>query len=533
MKKTWIWILVCALLVAVLPLSAGAQAPAGEPVASAEELAAMEPDGTYYLSADVTVTGEWQYAEFKGTLDGNGHTISLDGATLSGGLFAILNGATVKNLSVQALSDVAFTQYSTVDSFGVVAARAIGDVTLQNLVVQADAQVNSASSDFGGLVGNARYGSLSVSGCVYSGRIGSEDARCRFTGGILGSTWTGVTDLSITNCVTYGAYIGLGYTGGLIGSVQEDGNQGVTNLTLQYNINYADVNAGDAENAGGIIGYRCAPDGGSTRILNNINYGYVTCAASNGKVGGIGGNFKQFGPPADNDNDNEISGNINYGDMKSVQVSPIYNNFYYYYNNTWPRDPRPAAVNNYTVEMTDSGENPVPVTTDVLNDGTLDALNAAYPGTYAMLDGRITLIWALEAGYTAVLPAAQEPAYRGYQLSAPTEDGKRGIRFVATLNDLDCADAVGIQIRAITATGQSRLWLQDTDVVYTSVLADGARVTPADFDPEDQYLYTAMLGNIPVSEGSITFEIRTFVVKDRATAYSPATTVTVDMSAAE
>ena len=110
MKKTWIWILVCALLVAVLPLSAGAQAPAGEPVASAEELAAMEPDGTYYLSADVTVTGEWQYAEFKGTLDGNGHTISLDGATLSGGLFAILNGATVKNLSVQALSDVAFTQ---------------------------------------------------------------------------------------------------------------------------------------------------------------------------------------------------------------------------------------------------------------------------------------------------------------------------------------------------------------------------------------------------------------------------------------
>ena len=172
------------------------------------------------------------------------------------------------------------------------------------------------------------------------------------------------------------------------------------------------------------------------------------------------------------------------------------------------------------------------MTTDVLNDGTLDALNTAYPGTYAMLDGRITLIWALEAGYTAVLPAEQEPEYLGYQLSAPTEDGKRGIRFVASLNDLDCADAVGIQIRAITATGQSRLWLQDTDVVYTSVLADGARVTPADFGSENQYLYTAMLGNIPVSEGSITFEIRTFVVKDGATAYSLATTETVDVSAA-
>ena len=529
MKKTWIWILVCALLVAVLPLSAGAQAPAGEPVASAEELAAMEPDGTYYLSADVTVTGEWAYAEFKGTLDGNGHTVYLDGATLSGGLFAILNGATVKNLSVQALSEATFILPSNVDSYGVIAARAIGNNTVENVVVQANIlQMETTVKDVGGLVGNLRAGSLTLRNCVYAGVIGSgRSGYGNFVGGILGSTWNGAVNLSITNCVTYGAYSGQNHCGGVIGGIPQDDDHGVTNLTLQYNINYADVvNTGGAENAGGIIGYRCAPDGGSTRILNNINYGDVMCAASNGKVGGIGGNFKQWGTPADN----EISGNINYGAMNSVQVSPIYNNFYY---SPWASDPRPAAVNNYTVEMTDSGENPVPPTTAVLNDGTLAALNAAYPGTYAMLDGRITLIWALEAGYTAVLPAEQEePAYLGCQLSAPTEDGKRGIRFVATLNDLDCADAVGIQIRAITATGQSRLWLQDTDVVYTSVLADGAPVTPADFDSEDQYLYTAMLGNIPVSEGSITFEIRTFVVKDGATAYSPAKTVTVDVSAA-
>ena len=530
MKKTWIWILVCALLVAVLPLSAGAQAPAGKPVASAEELAAMESNGTYYLSDDVTITGEWQYAEFKGTLDGNGHTVYLDGATLSGGLFTVLNGATVKNLSVQALSEATFILPSNVDSYGVIAARAIGNNTVENVVAQVNIlQMETTVKDVGGLVGNLRAGSLTLRNCVYAGVIGSgRSGYGNYVGGILGSTWNGAVNLSITNCVTYGAYSGQNHCGGVIGGIQQGEDKGVTNLTLQYNVNYANVvNTGGAENAGGIIGYRCAPDGGSTRILNNINYGYVANSASNGKVGGIGGNFKQCGTPADN----EISGNINYGGMKSVQVSPIYNNFYY--DGTWAKDPRPAAVNNYTEEMTDSGENPVPPTTDVLNDGTLAALNEAYPGTYAMLDGeRITLKWALEAGYTTVLPAEQEPAYLGYQLSAPTEDGKRGIRFVASLNDLDCADAVGIQIRAITATGQSRLWLQDTDVVYTSVLADGARVTPADFDSEDQYLYTAMLGNIPVSEGSITFEIRTFVVKDGATAYSPATTVTVDVSAA-
>ena len=529
MKKFGSLILICALVLALFPLGVFAAEPEGTPIGTAAELMAMEPDGTYYLSADVTITGEWQYPEFKGTLDGNRHTIYLDGATLSGGLFTVLNGATVKNLSVQALSEATFILPSNVDSYGVIAARAIGSNTVENVVAQVNIlQMETTVKDVGGLVGNLRAGSLTLRNCVYAGVIGSgRSGYGNYVGGILGSTWNGAVNLSITNCVTYGAYSGQNHCGGVIGGIQQDDDHGVTNLTLQYNINYADVvNTGGAENAGGIIGYRCAPDGGSTRILNNINYGYVANSASNGKVGGIGGNFKQCGTPADN----EISGNINYGDMNSKQVSPIYNNFYY--DGTWAKDPRPAAVNNYTVEMTDSGENPVPVTTDVLNDGTLAALNEAYPGTYAMLDGRITLKWALEAGYTAVLPAEQEPAYLGYQLSAPTEDGKRGIRFVASLNDLDCADAVGIQIRAITATGQSRLWLQDTDVVYTSVLADGARVTPADFDSEDQYLYTAMLGNIPVSEGSITFEIRTFVVKDGATAYSPATTVTVDVSAA-
>ena len=419
MKKFGSLILICALVLALFPLGVFAAEPEGTPIGTAAELMAMEPDGTYYLSDDVTITGEWLYREFQGTLDGNGHTISLDGATLSGGLFAIINGATVRNLNITQRAENTFRLPTTpvVDSYGVLAARATGSNTVENVVAQVNIlQMETAGKDAGGLVGNARSGSLSVSGCVYSGRIGSEDARCRFTGGILGSTWTGVTDLSITNCVTYGAYIGLGHTGGLIGSVQEDregDDKGVTNLTLQYNVNYADVvNTGGAENAGGIIGYRCAPDGGSTRILNNINYGYVANSASNGKVGGIGGNFKQCGTPADN----EISGNINYGDMNSKQVSPIYNNFYY--DGTWAKDPRPAAVNNYTVEMTDSGENPVPPTTDVLNDGTLDALNAAYPDTYAMDGERITLKWALDAGYTADAFEVTEPEVSG------SKDGK-------------------------------------------------------------------------------------------------------------
>jgi hypothetical protein len=56
----------------------------------------MSQTGTYYLSKDITLTSSYA-KEFKGTLDGNGHTITISGAK---SIFSKLTGATVKNLTI-------------------------------------------------------------------------------------------------------------------------------------------------------------------------------------------------------------------------------------------------------------------------------------------------------------------------------------------------------------------------------------------------------------------------------------------------
>ena len=524
MKKWFSLMLVCAMTLVLLPIGVFAADPDGTPIGTAEELAGMAADGTYYLNADITLTGEWLYPEFSGTLDGNGYTITLNGVTLNGGLFAVLSGATVKNLTVVQSAENTFRlpEAPTVDSFGVIAARATGNTTLENVVVQVNiVQILTGSQDIGGLIGNVHGGNFVISNCVYAGIIGLERyGYGRHVSGIIGSTWTDTESLTITNCATYGTYIGNLTSAGIFANSQGRNNSAtLTDLTLTENINYADVTCKTSENASGIIAYRLAPDGGTTVICNNINYGNITAEASNGKAGGIGGNLRQDGTPANN----EISGNINYGTITAVQAAPIYNNVY-------GSDIKPDAENNYTVEMVDSGNGPIPPTTAVLDDGSLDELNQAYPGTYAMLDGRITLKWAMEAGLGSTLPGKVNPTFVGYQLSGEPSDGKRSIRFIATISDLS-PDATGIQLVVRTADGQSQLWKAETEVVYTSVNANGEKVMAEQYGAE--YLYTAILRNIPVSTGIIIFEIRTFTVTDGVTTYSEATSVSIDIGAAE
>ena len=78
-----------------------ASVPVGTPIATAEELAAIEKDGIYYLADDIVISGEWTSpVGFAGTLNGNGHGIVLDGATVTGGVFNQLDGALVRNLSI-------------------------------------------------------------------------------------------------------------------------------------------------------------------------------------------------------------------------------------------------------------------------------------------------------------------------------------------------------------------------------------------------------------------------------------------------
>lgn len=77
-------------LTALVP-SAGAVD--GSAISSSSDFMDMLPDGTYYLARDISIDSTYE-TEFTGTLDGNGHTV-----TVTVPMFKQLNG-TVKNLTI-------------------------------------------------------------------------------------------------------------------------------------------------------------------------------------------------------------------------------------------------------------------------------------------------------------------------------------------------------------------------------------------------------------------------------------------------
>ena len=95
----------------------GSQTTTGTPISSAREFSeAFSPsgnatDGSYYLTRDIVISG-FSGHDFSGMLDGNGHTIFIDGlyqqsydGQYVGGLFGTLSG-TVKNVRVVLLNSV-------------------------------------------------------------------------------------------------------------------------------------------------------------------------------------------------------------------------------------------------------------------------------------------------------------------------------------------------------------------------------------------------------------------------------------------
>ena len=100
MKKTFLFLF--------LALFSFSFANAQTPVSNATELAAISNDlsGSYILTADITLTGDWiPIVGFTGTLDGNGHIISglkvNQSTTAERGLFSTANGATIKKLGIE------------------------------------------------------------------------------------------------------------------------------------------------------------------------------------------------------------------------------------------------------------------------------------------------------------------------------------------------------------------------------------------------------------------------------------------------
>ena len=171
---------------------------------------------------------------FKGTFDGQGHTISHVTHVTSdtrGGLFSFANtGSVIKNFR---LTDSSFTYQSengnkkeVLISYGSVC----GDLRGKLEAVYSNADVTSNGSRVGGLVGvpNApkvkeQYTTVTISECWFDGSVKTTGDYARYAGGIAGRPMQG--NIHILHCLNSGTVsterkTGGSFTGGIIGSDQ-------------------------------------------------------------------------------------------------------------------------------------------------------------------------------------------------------------------------------------------------------------------------------------------------------------------------
>ena len=214
----------------------------------------LKSNTSYYLTDDITVTSfhtstEWtdEYTFGKATLDGAGHTITIDAKSTGsnadvGGLFmGLRDGAVIKNLTI-VVKGFSFGSTSDTINAGMIAGYAAGgNITIDNvkLVLERTSGDNAPVNDpyvyknnegtntainFGGLIGKVENGTVTISNTTvinnekgtygFSARNHVKQGSDSWIGGYDSNSWTNV--------------------GGFVGSVQADKDGHNGNLTMEY-----------------------------------------------------------------------------------------------------------------------------------------------------------------------------------------------------------------------------------------------------------------------------------------------------------
>ena len=167
------------------------------------------------------------YNTFRGTFDGDGHTLTFNYTTDAEfcGPFCYTYGATIKNLRTAGTINT-----SSKHAGGVVGRNGTGRLTLEN--VTSSVTINSThrgSAEHGGLVGYAI--NADIIGCAFTGSILGENSNgC---GGLIGwKTNTDNSSANITNCLFAPASVTVGTTNAY--TLARNSSGGVVNVTNSY-----------------------------------------------------------------------------------------------------------------------------------------------------------------------------------------------------------------------------------------------------------------------------------------------------------
>lgn len=191
---------------------------------------------TFILKNDISLSSNWQglganSKVFKGSLDGNGHTITFNNASC-GLVKESKSPAEIKNLTIT--GSISANGY-----IGGIVSNSTGTTIIDNCVNKATINNTSASNNAtGGILGN-NTSACTITNCINEGTITALN--CQYIGGIAGGTSsTGTT--KIYNCANIGTIGSTNstYVGGIIGGtfsndiVTNSYNNGVINGTGNY-----------------------------------------------------------------------------------------------------------------------------------------------------------------------------------------------------------------------------------------------------------------------------------------------------------
>lgn len=230
-------------------------------VGSAKEFAAMEPDGNYQLTADITVTAPYGnditgFTGFTGTFDGNGHTVMLNitASTPNVGLFSKLaGGAVVKN--VITAGSVTTTGKKCVAG---IAGYATDNVKIENCKNTASITGNK---NVGGILGEAYNNEESISvgikNCANEGAVNGTGSA---VGGIVGKM---EGQNSIIDCYNRGNITGFNNYAGIVGQ-----STGALVATIK-----------NCYSVGAVTAYGASTNAGYALIGGGKNYALTNCYA--------------------------------------------------------------------------------------------------------------------------------------------------------------------------------------------------------------------------------------------------------------
>ena len=255
-----------------------AQVGNGKYESLADALTAAKDGDTVKLVKDITLTETWtpigtEDAPFKGTFDGQGHTIT-DLNISSGsyaGLIGVLDAGTVKNVKFASVNIS-----TTGTDVGAAVGRIINNGKVENVQVLSGSV--SGAKRVGGVVGCIKaYGSVAdcsnaatvsattynvggIVGAAYYTKTGKamHISNCKNTGvvtsaGVGAGGIVGLSAAHVTGCENSAAVTGTGSIGGIVGEQKSYGS--VTNCTNSAAVTNNSTDPTTSYGTGGIIGW--------------------------------------------------------------------------------------------------------------------------------------------------------------------------------------------------------------------------------------------------------------------------------------